>query len=184
MAQIIKTAYEIKDWSGGTTTEIFIYPEGAEYDKKNFSFRLSTASVEVDESTFTELPGVSRTLMVLHGKMKLSHEGQHTRNLEQHDVDVFDGGWKTTSKGQCVDFNLMCRGETRGKVRGFALEKNRYREIAVDGKVNFIYVTGGTITINRKSYHPGALLRIKLEAIVQLQAKDHCDFVVVEIFNP
>lgn len=184
MTQLIKTAYEIKEWSGGTTTEIFIYPEGAEYEKRNFSFRLSTASVEVDESTFTSLPDVKRTLMILHGSMELSHEGQHSRKLDEHDVDVFDGGWKTTSKGKCIDFNLMCKGETSGKLRGFAVEKGRFKEFAVKGKLNFIYVTGGSITINRKSYHPGALLRIKNEAIIQMQAKDHCDFVVAEIFNP
>ena len=184
MAQLIKTAYEIKEWSGGTTTEIFIYPEGAEYEKRNFSFRLSTASVELEESTFTALPDVKRTLMVLHGKMELRHEGYHKKMLEMHDKDVFEGGWKTTSKGQCVDFNLMCKGETTGDLRGFAVEKNRYKEFKVKGKLNFIYVTGGTIEINRKSYHPGALIRIKNESIIQLQAKDHCDFVVAEIFNP
>ncbi len=184
MAQLIKTAYEIKEWSGGTTTEIFIYPEGAEYDQRNFSFRLSTASVEIDETTFTSLPGVKRTLMVLHGKMELSHEGHHTKMLQEHDVDEFDGGWKTTSKGKCIDFNLMCKGETSGKLRGFAIEKNRFKEFKVSGKLNFIYVTGGSITINRKTYHPGALVRIKLEAIIQLQAKEHCDFIVAEIFNP
>ena len=52
-------------WSGGLTTELFIYPEGSAYSERNFDFRLSTATVEIETSVFTPLPHVQRTLMVL-----------------------------------------------------------------------------------------------------------------------
>ena len=58
--KMIKTI-ELKDmntsyWSGGTTTEIFIMPEGASYKDRDFLFRISTARVEKPESDFTLLP--------------------------------------------------------------------------------------------------------------------------------
>jgi environmental stress-induced protein Ves len=38
-------------WSGGETTELFISPEGSSYKKRDFDFRLSTATVEVNQSS-------------------------------------------------------------------------------------------------------------------------------------
>lgn len=54
------------NWSGGTTTQLAIYPKDAEYKKRNFLFRISTATVETKESEFTKLPGVSRKLILKH----------------------------------------------------------------------------------------------------------------------
>ena len=58
-------------WSGGLSTELYIFPEDSEYVERNFKYRLSTATVEIEQSVFTPLPGVDRTLMVLEGEMKL-----------------------------------------------------------------------------------------------------------------
>jgi len=38
--------FKTSNWSGGTTTQLFIYPPTAEYLQRNFIFRLSTASVK------------------------------------------------------------------------------------------------------------------------------------------
>ena len=53
-------------WIGGTTTQLAIFPATAEYTKFNFIFRMSTATVEIEESTFTFMPGVTRHLMILN----------------------------------------------------------------------------------------------------------------------
>jgi environmental stress-induced protein Ves len=58
----------INNWSGGITTQLAIYPKDANYKKQNFQFRISTATVEIEESVFTKLPGVSRKLMILNGE--------------------------------------------------------------------------------------------------------------------
>ena len=51
-----KTNYSTSAWSGGATTEIRIMPEGSRYADREFLWRLSSATVEVEESTFTALP--------------------------------------------------------------------------------------------------------------------------------
>src|SRR5579875_3661463 len=92
-------------WSGGTTTEIAIYPNNSEYGKRNFLWRLSTATVDVEESLFTPLPGISRILMVTEGTMTLQHEGHHSVHLAPFEQDKFEGAWTTRCMGRGRDFN-------------------------------------------------------------------------------
>lgn len=184
MIHLIKSHYEIQEWSGGTTTELFIYPEGAEYSELNFHFRLSTATVEVDESTFTTLPGVNRTLMVLYGEMGLNHEGHHKTLLKPFDQDEFKGDWVTKSNGKCVDFNLMCRGNTEGDLDGFTIEKNQYRVLSCEGQIQYLYIVNGSIELNKTTYFTGALVRIKKVNMIEMKAKELTEVVFVDIHNP
>ena len=103
-------------WSGGTTTELALYPPGAEYAKRNFIWRLSSATVETAVSTFTPLTGIRRTLLLLAGEMELEHAGQHTIKLHPFDQDSFLGNWRTTSRGIATDFNLMLAGDCDGSL--------------------------------------------------------------------
>lgn len=103
-------------WSGGTTTELYISPENGSYTERNFDFRISTATVEVEKSDFTSLVGFSRFLMVLEGEMELIHENQYTKRLKQFDFDFFDGSWKTESIGKVRDFNVIYRPDLKVEV--------------------------------------------------------------------
>lgn len=94
-------------WSGGTTTQIAIYPENTSYIQKNFKWRISSAVVSEDNSTFTPLPGYQRKIMILDGSVILSHDGHHESHLGKYDTDTFSGSWKTHAEGRCTDFNLM-----------------------------------------------------------------------------
>ncbi|MEZ4937997.1 MAG: HutD family protein [Crocinitomicaceae bacterium] len=151
----IRNQHNTTSWSGGTTTELFIYPESSDYKKGDYLFRLSTATVEIEESSFTPLPGVARTLMVLEGEMELIHEGHHHSKLSPLDFDVFEGGWHTQSKGKCVDFNLMCKKGANGELKGFKPSKNEVLELIFDGLMNFLYVFSGTLEIDGKLISTG-----------------------------
>ena len=142
--------FQPKSWSGGTTTELFIFSPGASYLQRNFQFRLSTATVETDQSDFSVLPNVSRTLMVLSGEMTLHHEGQHSRHLSKFDVDEFRGDWKTSSLGKCTDFNLMTVGKTSGTLTAIVVKANQHinHTINVKGHWLFMYVYNGMVRIN------------------------------------
>jgi environmental stress-induced protein Ves len=100
----------VSRWSGGTTTQLAIYPHGADYGARSFVWRVSTATVEAPESTFTPLPGVSRRIMVLEGRMTLVHEGHYTKELAVGEQDAFMGDWTTRSRGLVTDFNVMTVG--------------------------------------------------------------------------
>ena len=104
---ISREQQRITNWSGGTTAEIAIWPPEADYAKRNFIWRLSAARVDLDESTFTSLPGIKRILMVTGGAVKLIHEGHHQIQLDPFDQDCFCGDWLTKCVGRASDFNLM-----------------------------------------------------------------------------
>ena len=137
-------------WSGGTTTQLYIYPENELYENKNFKFRISSAKVELEESIFTNLPNIKRKIMVLEGKLKLIHENHHSIVLEKFDQDTFYGDWNTKSYGKVIDFNLMLSENTDGIMEYINLENektinydnnNEYKSLTevfycVKGKIN------------------------------------------------
>jgi len=111
-------------WSGGTTTQLAIFPKNAEYKEKNFQFRVSTATVETEESTFTQLPGVSRKLMILNGEIRIEHTDHHSITLKKFEQDEFSGDWDTKSYGKATDFNVMTIGNTFGDIEAITLQKD------------------------------------------------------------
>ena len=60
-------------WSGGTTTELAIFPEESDYAERRFTFRISTAYCREPFSVFTELPDTERLLMPIEGAVTLRH---------------------------------------------------------------------------------------------------------------
>jgi len=113
-----KDTFKKTTWSGGTTTELIIAPENADYSKRKFDFRVSSATVELTESDFTLLPGVKRHLMILEGEMKLVHKGQYEKQLGAFEQDTFMGDFRTRSisAGPVIDFNLMLQGTLEGRL--------------------------------------------------------------------
>ena len=66
--------YKKSEWSGGSTTELYISPDNGNYSTLDFKLRISLAKVKVSKTAFTPLKGVSRKLMVLQGEIILKHE--------------------------------------------------------------------------------------------------------------
>lgn len=121
--EIIKDCqYKKTFWSGGMTTELAIFPPDAQYSERNFKWRLSSATVQIEESIFTHLPGISRIIMVIEGKLILKHEGKHSAALNPFETDSFMGDWTTKCFGKATDFNLMmaegCSGELDSYIIG------------------------------------------------------------------
>ncbi len=145
------------NWSGGSTTQLYISPANASYAERNFDFRISSAKVEVPESTFTALPGVNRKLMVLEGEITLNHENEHSKTLQKYEVDTFNGDWKTTAKGTCTDFNLMTTGNQTSELSHLQLLANHYKTLIVEENYYTVclYLHSGSIyvEINNKLYN-------------------------------
>lgn len=108
--------YQTTDWSGGKTTQIYIYPADADYAARKFMARISSATVELPESHFTKLEGVERWLTILDGEMKLTHTGIRELDMKPYEVDQFMGDWDTMSVGKVRDFNLMLKDGAKGKM--------------------------------------------------------------------
>ncbi len=129
---IRKNEQSTSTWSGGTTTQLAIYPRFAEYKERNFLWRLSSARVDIEESTFTSLPGIWRHIMIIDGEMKLLHEGHHSILMRPFEQDSFSGGWVTKSIGRARDFNLMLGSGCKGRLEAILIDKAANAEIALD----------------------------------------------------
>ena len=111
VTHLTKEDYNTGKWSGGTTTELLIWPEGSSYAERRFQVRISSATVDLDESDFTPLPGVIRYITPLTGGFTLTHPGKAPVVMGILDAPYrFDGGEDTHCDGRATDFNLMLKG--------------------------------------------------------------------------
>ena len=115
MKQLKKKDYIIAKWSGGTTTQLAIWPENAVYADRDFLWRVSSATVDLEASDFTPLPDYERLIATLQGEIVLTHNGGEPLRLRPLEVHAFSGADATHSVGRCTDFNLMLR---RGRAAG------------------------------------------------------------------
>lgn len=116
--------YETGVWSGGTTTQLAIYPPGASYADRNFIFRLSSATVDTEQSEFTHLPDYDRWLMIFEGSARLVHSSEREVTINPYEYDAFDGGISTVSFGRVTDYNLMLRKGGTGSMKAIGLDEN------------------------------------------------------------
>ncbi|MBQ4424948.1 MAG: HutD family protein [Lachnospiraceae bacterium] len=150
MKHLTQEAYIISNWSGGKTVQIAIAPEGARYADRDFLWRLSSATVELEESDFTALPDYERWIAPVSGEMILTHNGGEEITLKPYDVHSFDGADDTRSRGRCTDFNLMlrkgrCGGVIRALGNGEAGQEVLIPEARTDTLI--VYCTEGNVAV-------------------------------------
>ncbi|MEJ8553443.1 HutD family protein [Tepidibacter sp. Z1-5] len=154
---IRKSEHNTSEWSGGTTTQLCIYPYDSDYKKLNFKWRLSSARVDVDESVFTHLPNIKRKIMILDGELLLEHQNHYSVKLKEFEQDSFCGDWKTKSYGRVTDFNLMMNG-CEGDLEYICIEECSSKKIIFENNqrgydyvVDVLYVISGGIDIYMNS---------------------------------
>ncbi|MEG3030234.1 MAG: HutD family protein, partial [Oscillospiraceae bacterium] len=94
--------------SGGSTTQLAIHPDSSQYQNRDFIWRLSSATVEDEHSSFTCLPHYNRIISVITGDIRLVHPDCEIQVLPGV-IHSFDGGESTECFGVCTDFNLMMK---------------------------------------------------------------------------
>ena len=150
-----------KAWANGTTTELVKFPSESDFLKRDFIFRISTATVEVEESTFSDFSGLTRILMVLEGSMTLIHEGRYQKHLNPYDQDTFDGSWATRSIGKVRDFNLICNAQAVGSTRAFTMEESQQESVSVSQKRIILFIHTGRFRCFDQMLNAGDVLEIE-----------------------
>ncbi|MBR3561886.1 MAG: HutD family protein [Oscillospiraceae bacterium] len=170
--------YVTTQWSGGATTQLTIAPDNAVYADRDFLWRVSSATVELDESDFTSLPDFHRYISTVCGDMVLSHNGGEELTLHPGDVHDFDGGDETHSRGRCTDFNLMLRkGKADGVMSALRLNAGEF-SFAAERKAEAILLfcaAGGCVArCGMKEYHftKGESLLIRGSVQMMLYCKE------------
>ena len=140
MKKLTEKNYKISNWSGGTTTQLAIYPEDADYAKREFGWRISSATVELEHSIFTSLPDVNRILAPLEGELALSFNGEEPIRLKPLEQVAFSGFTPTESWGKVVDFNVMTSPDRQAKLETFDVEQTKDIHLDVTDKPDFIFI--------------------------------------------
>ena len=157
--------FQVSNWSGGKTKQLYLSPPTGHYGKREFDYRLSTATVELAESQFSDLSGFHRILMSLdHTLHLLNASRQEETVLAPFTPYFFEGSDSITSRGTCTDFNLIYSDHYQGQM----LAISDGQELTQDEAIQFIYalsdlmVTGtGLPSLNLET---GQLLIVEKEA--------------------
>lgn len=143
-----KASLSTNTWSGGTTTELFIYPPESSYPNRDFFLRISTATIEIAESNFTALPGLHRQLMVLNGALNLDFGIHGQAALQPFQIAAFEGDWPTSSKGFATDFNVMTKGDYTANIQAYTLKEGEELTIQEEHPY-FYYCFQGEVSITQ-----------------------------------
>lgn len=186
--------YSTARWSGGTTTQLAISPEGAQYAGRDFLWRISSAQVELEHSDFTPLPDYDRFLTVLAGELELKVGGEALTPLPCLTVRSFDGGVPTQSWGRCTDFNLMVRkGQGQGAVHSLRLPASGTATLTPEANGAYPFLTlalfcvSGALTLPETGLtaQPGELLlcREATPDVVRVTADAETTFIALTIHS-
>lgn len=153
--------YVVSNWSGGKTIQIAIAPEGAVYADRDFLWRVSSATADLDESDYTPLPDYQRWLSVFDRPIRLQHDGGEVITLNPYGIHCFDGGTATRSWGRCVDFNLMLRkGKAKGSLQAVLLSGRQPLE-PQGADTMLLYCTEGSGTVGEISLKAGEAVLVQ-----------------------
>ena len=179
--QLVKAnELQVSEWAGGKTTQLFIYPTSADFLKKDFAYRISTATVELEESSFTPYPNYNRKLMILDGVLDLFHDDQYAIQLHPFDQDAFSGDWISHSKGKVIDYNVIFTSNYASEIFHFELSKGE--EVKLNCKdTTLLYVLYGEIAVSKGSAQQKDVIIIEGQGELVINASSDALIVVTEV---
>lgn len=110
---IDRELFVVSQWTGGTTTQLYISPECSELSRRDFNLRISSASFTDTSSKFSDFTGYQRFILPLEGKLTIRHEQGSPIALSPYEVHHFDGSVETYAENSpdCIDFNLIVKND-------------------------------------------------------------------------
>jgi len=178
MKLVTKECQKVSEWTGGTTSELLIFPENSTVSKQNFDYRISTAKVLVEKSEFTSFPNFNRKLAILEGKLKIQHNHSDWYTLNKGEQAEFKGEWITRSEGQVVDFNVIYSNEYQVEL-DFVSQINcvpKMDEIELFG----VYCVNGMGRLNGVAFHESDFVCVQ-EVGLEIESSENSRFIQVKI---
>lgn len=123
----------VSQWSGGETTQVFISPLDAHYKVGEFDVRISSATILLEHSEFSKLDGYDRIICTLDNSIKIKHNHNTSKLLNQYEWHNFSGEDVTESFGKCTDFNVIYKRGLRVETCWLAQDK-----LCFNDNINYI----------------------------------------------
>lgn len=137
----------VSTWKGGKTEQLCIVPEEASLQERNFDIRISSATIDLERSEFSDFTGYRRYLMKLEGDIRLLIDDKSII-IKGDEAFEFMGDEKviSLSKEPSRDFNVIIKKDKKADIsikeneklntnKGeyiFSLEKAKINDIDVD----------------------------------------------------
>lgn len=113
----------VSTWKGGKTEELCIVPEDASLQERNFDLRISSATIDLERSEFSDFTGYRRYLMKLEGDIRLLIDD---KSIIIRDDEAFEfmGDEKviSLSKEPSRDFNVIIKKDKKADI---SIEENK-----------------------------------------------------------
>lgn len=113
----------VSTWKGGKTEELCIVPEDASLQERNFDLRISSATIDLERSEFSDFTGYRRYLMKLEGDIRLLIDD---KSIIIRDDEAFEfmGDEKviSISKEPSRDFNVIIKKDKKADI---SIEENK-----------------------------------------------------------
>ncbi len=115
MKTIKQTDIAPQQWSGGKTWTYYIAPATASLAARDFDIRISSASVEIEQSTFSDFSDYTRYFSVLTEPVILEINGAK-QAVGNADLITFCGADAVTCYGKTRDINVFVRNGIAAEV--------------------------------------------------------------------
>lgn len=113
----------VSTWKGGKTEELCIVPEDASLQERNFDLRISSATIDLERSEFSDFTGYRRYLMKLEGDITLLID-EKSITIKDDEAFEFMGDEKVNSisKESSRDFNVIIKKDKKADI---SIEENK-----------------------------------------------------------
>lgn len=107
----------VSTWKGGTTEQLCIVPESASLQERNFDLRISSATIDLERSEFSDFSGYRRYLMKLEGDITLLI-GDKKVIIKNNEAFEFMGDEKVISISEepSRDFNVIIKKDKKADI--------------------------------------------------------------------
>ena len=191
MKLLRKENAKVMPWKNGngSTTELAIFPEGEDFRKGEFLWRISSANVD-EAGAFSFFPFHHRWLTVIGGKgLRLRQNDLHSP-IAQQTVEVrplmlhsFDGAIETHCEllgGPVTDFNVFARkSRVMASTKVIEIKKDEEFSWKPAARWSFVYVVSGDCVGETASLDP---IRLREGDSLLIETEfDHHEMEIVEI---
>ena len=107
----------VSTWKGGTTEQLCIVPESASLQERNFDLRISSATIDLERSEFSDFTGYRRYLMKLEGDITLLIDDKKVI-IKDNEAFEFMGDEKVISISEepSRDFNVIIKKDKKADI--------------------------------------------------------------------
>jgi environmental stress-induced protein Ves len=147
------------EWSGGTSSEWFIFPKITSYQNRDFSLRISSATVNLSPISFTPFPAYQRLICITKGEGEIAINGKAVK-LSKTDLIAFSGADEVISEGIFEDFNILFHPSFDVKIK-MVVYSIEAPNIMLPASTNLVFFLSGEFLVDGMSYRAPFFIEIE-----------------------